>query len=40
MSDPAKYRTKAELEEYKNSDPIEVVKEEIIKKKISIKRKN
>jgi pyruvate dehydrogenase E1 component alpha subunit len=35
MSDPAKYRTKAELEEYKNSDPIEVVKDEIIKKKIA-----
>ena len=34
MSDPAKYRTKAELEEYKNSDPIEVVKKEILKKKI------
>ena len=37
MSDPAKYRTKAELEEYKNSDPIEFVKEEIIKKKIASK---
>ena len=35
MSDPAKYRTKAELEEYKNSDPIEVVKKEIVKKKIA-----
>ena len=35
MSDPAKYRSKAELEEYKNSDPIEVVKDEIIKKKIA-----
>jgi len=35
MSDPAKYRTKAELEEYKNSDPIEIVKNEIIKKKIA-----
>ena len=34
MSDPAKYRTKTELEEYKNSDPIEVVKNEIIKKNI------
>jgi len=37
MSDPAKYRTKAELEEYKNSDPIEIVKDEIIKKKIASK---
>ncbi len=35
MSDPANYRTKAELEEYKKSDPIEIVKEEIIKKKIA-----
>ena len=35
MSDPAKYRTKDELENYKNSDPIEVVKDEIIKKKIA-----
>ena len=35
MSDPAKYRSKKELEEYKNSDPIEVVKKEIIKKKIA-----
>ena len=34
MSDPAKYRTKTELEEYKNADPIEVVKNEIIKKKL------
>lgn len=33
MSDPAKYRTKEELEEYKGRDPIEQVKEEIIKKK-------
>jgi len=27
MSDPAKYRTKEELESYKNQDPIEHVKE-------------
>jgi pyruvate dehydrogenase E1 component alpha subunit len=33
MSDPAKYRTKEELEEYKNQDPIEQVKQMIIKKK-------
>ena len=37
MSDPAKYRTKDELEEYKNSDPIEIVRDEILKKKIATK---
>ena len=37
MSDPAKYRTKAELEEYKSSDPIAIVREEIIKKKVASK---
>ncbi len=35
MSDPAKYRTKEELEEYKQRDPIEVVKRTILKKKIA-----
>lgn len=33
MSDPAKYRTKEELEEYKQKDPIEQVKAVILKKK-------
>lgn len=33
MSDPAKYRTKEELEEYKSQDPIERVKETILKQK-------
>ncbi|WP_370088492.1 pyruvate dehydrogenase (acetyl-transferring) E1 component subunit alpha [Ekhidna sp.] len=33
MSDPAKYRTKEELEEYKQQDPIEQVKQTILKKK-------
>lgn len=33
MSDPAKYRTKEELEEYKQKDPIEQVKAIILKKK-------
>ena len=33
MSDPAKYRTKEELEEYKQQDPIEQVKQTLIKKK-------
>ena len=35
MSDPAKYRTKDELETYKETDPIELVKAEILKKKIA-----
>ena len=35
MSDPAKYRTKEELENYKQTDPIEIVKAEILKKKIA-----
>ena len=34
MSDPAKYRTKEELESYKTQDPIQIAKEEILKKKI------
>ncbi len=33
MSDPAKYRTKDELEEYKAKDPIELVREVILKEK-------
>lgn len=33
MSDPAKYRTKEELEEYKKQDPIEQVKDTILKNK-------
>lgn len=33
MSDPAKYRTKEELEEYKQQDPIEQVKVTILKNK-------
>lgn len=35
MSDPAKYRTKEEVEEYKNQDPIEQVRATILKKKIA-----
>ena len=35
MSDPAKYRTKEELDNYKDTDPIEIVKTEMIKKKFS-----
>jgi pyruvate dehydrogenase E1 component alpha subunit len=33
MSDPAKYRTKEELEEYKGKDPIEQAREAILKNK-------
>jgi len=33
MSDPAKYRSKEELESYKNQDPIEQVKETILQNK-------
>ncbi len=33
MSDPARYRTKEEVEEYKAKDPIEIVKNTILEKK-------
>jgi pyruvate dehydrogenase E1 component alpha subunit len=33
MSDPAKYRTKDELEQYKAKDPIEVVKKAVLDNK-------
>ena len=39
MSDPAKYRTKEELESYKSNDPIEIVSKEILKRKITSKIK-
>jgi pyruvate dehydrogenase E1 component alpha subunit len=35
MSDPAKYRTKEELEEYKLQDPIEKVKTTLLKNKFA-----
>jgi pyruvate dehydrogenase E1 component alpha subunit len=38
MSDPAKYRSKEELESYKLNDPIEIASKEIIKKKICSKK--
>ena len=39
MSDPAKYRTKEELDNYKQTDPIEIVKAEILKKKLQLMMK-
>ena len=38
MSDPAKYRTKEELESYKTNDPIDIASNEIIKKKLASKK--
>jgi pyruvate dehydrogenase E1 component alpha subunit len=35
MSDPAKYRTKEEVEDYKKKDPIEMVKASILKNKFA-----
>lgn len=35
MSDPAKYRTKEEVEQYKQMDPIEQVKQVILKNKFA-----
>jgi pyruvate dehydrogenase E1 component alpha subunit len=38
MSDPAKYRSKEEVEEYKQRDPIEVVKKTILAKKFATEK--
>jgi len=38
MSDPAKYRTKEELEEYKQRDPIEIVRKAILSKKYATEK--
>lgn len=38
MSDPAKYRTKDEVEEYKRRDPIEVVRQSILSKKFATEK--
>jgi pyruvate dehydrogenase E1 component alpha subunit len=35
VSDPAKYRTKDELNKYKALDPIEIIKDKMIKGKIA-----
>lgn len=38
MSDPAKYRSKEEVEEYKQRDPVEVVKKTILDKKMATEK--
>ena len=38
MSDPAKYRTKKELERYRTKDPIQIVHKEILQKKIATEK--
>ena len=38
MSDPEKYRTKDEVEQYKQRDPIEVVRKSILDKKIATEK--
>lgn len=38
MSDPAKYRSKEEVEEYKQRDPVEVVKKTILDRKLATEK--
>lgn len=38
MSDPQKYRTKEEVEEYKQRDPVEVTKQTILEKKLATEK--
>jgi len=38
MSDPAKYRTKEEVEQYKQRDPIEIVRKVILTKKYATEK--
>ncbi len=38
MSDPAKYRSKEEVEEYKQRDPIEVIRKTVLEKKLATEK--
>ena len=38
MSDPQKYRTKEEVEQYKQRDPIEIVRKKILEKKFATEK--
>ena len=38
MSDPAKYRSKEEVEEYKQRDPVEVVRRTLLDKKMATEK--
>ena len=38
MSDPAKYRTREEVDEYRQKDPIEQIKKEIFSKKLATEK--
>ena len=38
MSDPQKYRTKEEVDEYKQRDPVEVVKTTILERKFATEK--
>ena len=38
MSDPAKYRTKEELESYKSNDPLDIIYKAILKRKYCSKQ--
>ena len=38
MSDPAKYRSKEEVDSYKSNDPLDIISKEIIKRKFLTKK--
>ena len=38
MSDPGRYRSKEELDSYKSNDPIDIVSDEILKRKFLTKK--